>query len=223
MLYGAENINHTHYSATAERKEDAPMKKWIALTLAGALLVSMPVLAADGSGSGNAENVQPPQREAVPAPAEAIADDGVPAAVTEAAQEAGMSVGEYVNNAIVEVPGVPDATPVCQGGHVIINGVPSNFTFSLGKPDTVAVSSAQAQAAVLGGRLMNVVNVKAPIKSFNTARVNYYMPGVKAGQKIAVYQLVNGQWTEVGVAEIREDHVVVDMTSLGTLAFVMLP
>ena len=196
------------------------MKKWIALTLVGAMLAGMPVFAADSS---SAYSVQPPEREAVSAPAEAIADEGVPAAVVSAAQDAGMSVGEYVNNAIVEVPGIPDATPVCQGGHVIINGVPSNYTFSMGKPDTAAVSSAEAQAAALGGKLMNVVNVKAPISSFGTARVNYYMPGVKAGQKIAVYQLVNGQWKAVGVAEIREDHVVVDMTSLGTLAFVMMP
>lgn len=199
------------------------MKKWIALTLAGVMLVSTPVFAIGGSNSGTAESVLPPQREEVSAPAEAIADDGVPAAVAAAAQDAGMSVGEYVNNAIVDVPNIPDVTPVCQGGHVIINGVPSNFTFSLGKPAAAEVSSAKTQAAALGGKLMNVVNVKAPINGFRTARVNYYMPGVKAGQKIAVYQLVNGQWKEVGVAEIREDHVVVDMTSLGTLAFVMLP
>ena len=201
------------------------MKKWIALAMAGAMFVSMPVFAADGDGSDSANaTVAAPAPEAVSAaPAEAIADSGVPAYVASAAQEAGMSIGEYVNNAIVEVPGLPDATPICQGGHVIINGVPSNFTFALSKPSTALISSAKAQAAALGGKVMNVINVKAPISGFATARVNYYMPGVKAGQKIAVYQLVNGQWKEVGVAEIREDHVVVDMTSLGTLAFVMMP
>lgn len=51
------------------------------------------------------------------------------------------------------------------------------------------------------------------------------MPGVTAGQNIQVYQYdyINGQWTSVAVAEIREDHVVVDMTSLGVLAFIEVP
>ena len=200
------------------------MKKLIALTLAGAMLVSVPVFAADGgSGSGNAASVTPREEVTAPAPAAAVTDYGVPAAVVTAAQDAGMSVGEYVNNAVVEVPGVPDVTPVGQGGHVIINGAPSNLTFTLRKANAAEISSAKAQAAVLGGKLMNVVQVKAPINGFASAKVNYYMPGVKAGQKVTVYQLVGGQWVAVSVAEIREDHVVVDMTSLGTLAFVLLP
>ena len=196
------------------------MKKLVALIMAGALLVSMPVYASDSSTAGGSDPVQP-----VPsaAPAEAVTSEGFPAAVVSAAQDAGMSVGEYVNNAVVTVPGISDITPVCQGGHVIINGAPSNFTFTLRKPNAAAVSSAKAQAAVLGGKVMNVVEVKAPVKNFATARVNYYMPGVAAGQNIAVYQLVDGQWVAVNVAEIREDHVVVDMTSLGTLMFVLLP
>ena len=51
------------------------------------------------------------------------------------------------------------------------------------------------------------------------------MPGVKTGQNIQVYQYdyTSGQWTGVAVAEVREDHVVVDMTSLGVLAFVEIP
>lgn len=65
--------------------------------------------------------------------------------------------------------------------------------------------------------------VKSTIGKFSTARVNYYMKGVKAGQVVKVYQLVNGSWVELTVAEIREDHVVVDMTSFGTLAFVEVP
>ena len=49
------------------------------------------------------------------------------------------------------------------------------------------------------------------------------MKGVKAGQSIKVYQKINGAWVEVKVVEIREDHVVVDMTSHGTLAFIEVP
>ena len=196
------------------------MKKLVALIMAGALLAGMTVYAAGSSTAGGSDPVQPAPSEA---PGEAVTAEGYPVAVVAAAQDAGMSVGEYVNNAVVTVPGISDATPVCQGGHVIINGAPSNFTFTLRKAKASEVSSAKAQAAVLGGKVMNVVEVRGPVKNFATARVNYYMPGVKAGQNIAVYQLVNGQWVAVNVAEIREDHVVVDMTSLGTLMFVLLP
>ena len=34
---------------------------------------------------------------------------------------------------------------------------------------------------------------------------------------------MNGVWVELTVSEIRADHIVVNMTSLGTLAFVELP
>lgn len=128
-----------------------------------------------------------------------------------------------MNNAVVSVPGLEEATPLAQGGHIILNGAPSNVTFNLGKPAAAAVKAAKEQAAALGGKVLNVVEVKSSIGKFSTARVNYYMKGIKAGQVVKVYQLVNGSWVELTVAEIREDHVVVDMTSLGTLAFVEIP
>ena len=56
-----------------------------------------------------------------------------------------------------------------------------------------------------------------------TATVNFYLQGIRTGQNIKVYQLVNGQWVELTVTEIRDDHIVVDMTSLGTLAFIEVP
>ena len=49
------------------------------------------------------------------------------------------------------------------------------------------------------------------------------LEGIKAGQNIKVYQLINGVWVELTVSEIREDHIIVDMTSLGILAFVEVP
>lgn len=38
-----------------------------------------------------------------------------------------------------------------------------------------------------------------------------------------MYQLVDGVWVELNITEVRDDHVVVDMTSLGTLAFIEVP
>lgn len=204
------------------------MKKLIALALAGAMVVSMPVMAAPSpSTPAVAPTVVPTVEAPAPAPvvaatpAPTVAAGAVSAAVVTAAEAEGKTVGEYMNNAVVSVPGLENVTPLGQGGHVIINGAPSNQVFSVLKPSSASVASAKAYAAALGGRVMNVAQIKASVSGFNTATVNFYMKGVTAGQNIKVFQLVNGQWVELAVAEIRADHVVVDMTSLGTLAFVV--
>lgn len=213
------------------------MKKLIAIVLAGVMVFSLPVMAADSTSasdvvssgtsasasvSGNSVPAEAVVSSSASAPVSASVD-GTPAAVAVAAAEEGKTVGEYLNNAVVEVAGLESVTPVGQGGHVIINGAPSNVTFMVEKPDAAAVKSAKAGADLLGGKVLNVVNVNSIVGKFATARVNYYLKGVKTGQNIKVYQLVKSSWVELTVVEIREDHVVVDMTSLGTLMFVEVP
>ena len=154
----------------------------------------------------------------------AIEATGIPMSTTLAAADENKSVGEYMNNAVVAAPGLDNAVPVSQGGNVIINGQPSNQTFSVLKVLSGHTESAKAQAASVGGKVLNVARIDASVY-FDTATVNFYMPGVKTGQNIQVYQYdyTSGQWTGVAVSEIREDHVVVDMTSLGVLAFIEVP
>lgn len=194
------------------------MKRLIALAMAGVMLCALPVSAAT---SPTAAVVATSTETAVSTPSE---DTSVPATIQEAAAAQGKSVGEYTNNAVVSVPGLSEVTPMGQGGHVIINGAPSNVIFFLTKPAKVAVESAKSQATALGGKVLNVVTTTSQVVGkFGTARVNFYAKGVKAGQHIKVYQLVNGAWVELTVAEIREDHVVVDLTSHGTLAFIEVP
>lgn len=176
------------------------MKRFLALALAGTMLIAMPVMAA-------------------PSPTTAV----VASTVEEQAKAENKSVGEYENNAVVEIEGLEDVLPAGQGGHVIINGAPSNVTFFLNKADAKTVESAKAQATALNGKVLNVFTTKAVVNKFNTAQVNFYLKGVKAGQIIEVYQLINGTWTKLTVAEIREDHVVIDMTQHGTLMFVEVP
>lgn len=193
------------------------MKKVFALALTASMVVSMPVMAATSPtasavASSAVTSSSAPSSDYVP---------GVPSSVSAAAAQEGKTVGEYMNNAVSQVPGLENTTPLAQGGHVIINGAPSNQTFAVLKPVLAVVNSAKAQAASLGGRVLNVANIKASV-SFNTATVNFYTKGIKAGQNIKVYQYVNGAWVEVEVVEIREDHVVVNMTSLGALAFIEL-
>lgn len=203
------------------------MKRLLALILAGAVLFTMPVMAAGSPNasaiSGNACKPKPEEPTPPAAPAAAVEASSVPADVAAAAAAEGKTVGEYMNNAVATVPGLDYVVPVGQGGHVIINGAPSNWVFSVLKPVLANVYSARAFAAALNGRVLNVVRINASISGFQTARVNFYMSGVTAGQNIKVFQNFNGQWLEINVAEIREDHVVVDMTSLGTLAFIEMP
>ena len=195
------------------------MKKMIALALAGVMLCALPVSAATSPTSGSTSG----KTSSAPAPA-AVEATATPASVVEAAAAQGKSVGEYTNNAVVEVAGLSEATPMGQGGHVVINGAPSNVTFFLTKPSAATVSSAKSQAASLGGKVLNVVGTTSQVVGkFSTAQVNFYAKGVKAGQLIKVYQLVNGEWVELTVTEIREDHVVVNMTSHGVLAFIEIP
>ena len=182
------------------------MKKLLALTLAAVMLVSLPVMAASS-----------PSASAV------VATSSVSEAIAQAAAAEGKTVGEYINNVVVEVTGLNDTLPIGQGGHVIINGAPSNLTFVLTKPSAAEVNLGKAQAATLGGKVIALVGTKSAIHKFESARVNFYIQGVVAGQNIKVYQLVKGEWVELNVAEIRLDHVVVDMTSHGKLLFVEVP
>lgn len=195
------------------------MKKMLALTLAGVMAVSVPVLAATSPTAQSYSTASTSSASSV----SAVTASSVPHSVAKAAADENKTVGEYMNNAVTQVPGIDNALPLGQGGHVIINGVPSNQTFSVLKPAKENVNLAKNQAAALGGTILNVAQIKASVTGFNTATVNFYLKGIKAGQNIKVYQLVDGQWVELTVSEIREDHVVVDMTSLGTLAFIEVP
>ena len=195
------------------------IKKMLALTLAGAMTVSMPVLAATSPTADSYSTVSPSSGATV----SAVTASSVSHSVARAAAAENKTVGEYMNNAVTEVPGLSSVVPLGQGGHVIINGVPSNQTFSVLKPTAENVNLAKAQAEALGATILNVAQINASVTGFNTATVNFYLQGIKAGQNIKVYQLVNGQWVELTVTEIRDDHIVVDMTSLGTLAFIEMP
>lgn len=222
------------------------ISKIVSLSMAAIMLVSMPVMAAEspsrGGGSssgGGSKEISAEERAERAAAAkeaaltqafarEAQADaaaaeaSGIPMATTVAATSEKKTVGEYANNAVTELPGLSDVTPISQGGSVIINGAPSNQTFSVLKPSDNAISVAKTYASNIGGTVLNVVEVNASVK-FDTATVNFYMPGVTSANNIKVVQWSNGQWTDVSVAEVRTDHVVINMTSLGTLAFVEVP
>ena len=115
------------------------------------------------------------------------------------------------------------STIVGQGGHVEINGGKSNVTFVLTPATGGQLTAATGFSAGLGGELLNVVNTSSPGASFKTAKVNFYVSGVSAGDNIAVYQLQGSKWVQLPVVETRKDHVIVNMTRHGTVAFIRVP
>lgn len=201
------------------------MKKGFALVMAGAMMVSRPVMAATNTETATVVS-QAVSVSAAPRILFAdVSSDGrssIETMLASAAMAEDKTVGEYMNNAVTRLPGLENVTPLGQGGHVIINGVPGNQTFSVLKPHYAYVNFAKTLAGGVGGRVLNVAEIKASVP-FDTATVNFYAEGVKAGQNIKVYQYRDEAWVEIEVTEIREDHVVVNMTSLGTLAFIELP
>lgn len=213
------------------------MKRFIALGTAGIMVLGacMVVSAAPSSGSvsgnsisGNAVSESSGGGDSVSSGPDysayiaEIEESGVSAEVYTAAQEAGLSVAEYVSNSIIEVPGLKNVTPVGQGDKIIVDGKKTNQTFSLRKPISTYVTSAKSQAASLGGDVLNVVSVQGGIAAGKTATVNFYMPGVQTGENIQVYRYNKGQWNSLNVSEVRDDHVVVDMTETGVLAFIQV-
>ena len=124
-----------------------------------------------------------------------------------------MTAGEYYNNAVVETPGIEEATPVAQGGGIIINGVVTNAMATISKVDKAFVDSVSASVE---GTVLNVVDVQFPALE---ATINFYMPGVTAADSITAVQYVNGAWIEVEVVEVRADHVVLNLKQNGKVAF----
>jgi hypothetical protein len=124
------------------------------------------------------------------------------------------SSGNYVNFG---------GTVTYQGGKIEINGGKSNATFTITAPSSAVVSSAATLAGKVGGSLVSCITTSSPGVGFKTAKVNFYVAGVQNGDTIAVYQNQGGSWVQLPVTEVRQDHVVVNMTKHGDLAFVRVP
>lgn len=202
------------------------LKKYLALLLAGTLLFSMAIVVSASESYGNdswsGNSTSESSYAESSSEGNAATEAGVSLVTARAAQGEGKSIGEYNNNAVTGTPGLTNVIPVAQGGGVIIDGTTTNQSFTVSKAVLAQVDSAKAQASALSGTVLNVVNIKGSV-SFNTATVNFYMPGITGTENIQVLQLAGGQWTPVTVTEVRADHVIVDMTSYGVLAFIQVP
>jgi hypothetical protein len=96
-------------------------------------------------------------------------------------------------------------------------------TFTITAPSSSVISSASTLAGKVGGYLVSCISTSSPGVGFKTAKVNFYVGGVQNGDNIAVYQNQNGTWVQLPVVEIRQDHVVVNMSRHGEIAFIRVP
>ena len=183
------------------------MKKVVLLSLAATLVFAVPVMAKE-AGSPVAVYL------------EDSSNVGDPNVTTAAIEEAKL-VGEYMNNAVTGIWAMDKVIPVAQGGGVVVDGVKTNLTFSVLKPELRRVYTIKDAAAAMGGTVLNVVKVGIPAElRFETANVNFYTPGIVDGQNVKVFQYAYSEgdddiWNELNVTEVREDHVVVDIPNNG--------
>lgn len=152
-------------------------------------------------------------REAVRLEGEAAEQGFENAAQMQDAKSADKSSGEYYNNAVVTTEGIENAVPVAQGGKLVIDGKTTNASATISKVSSAYVDSIRSARK---GTVLNVVDVQFPALE---AVVNFYMPGVAAGDSITAAQYSDGAWTDVEVVEVRADHVVLNLKSNGVVAF----
>lgn len=131
------------------------------------------------------------------------------------ASQKSMSAGEFYNNAVVSTPGIENAVTVGQGGNLVVNGQVTNMSATISKVTNRAyVDSVRIEQE---GRVLNVVEVSYPATE---ATINFYMPSVTAEDAIVALQYNAGTWVEVEVAEVRADHVTLNMKGNGVVAFI---
>lgn len=211
------------------------MKKAIALALAGAMIFSTPVMAKEvGAPVAEYELAEPAQ---VTECWYWVDEDGnylghafdiyskdpasvLPSQMVNEAIVQDKSITEYAGNAVTDIWAMDkeDVQDLAIGQGAVLDGVEApGLTFELFKPDLKRVYAAKELAQ--GKTLLNVVNVHT-YAGFSTAQIDFYAPGVKAGQAITVYQHVTDEEWVACPTVVADDQITVDITANGHLAFI---
>lgn len=186
------------------------MKKALVLALAGAMVFSTPVMAKE---TGAPEAVYLEDSSYI----------GVTAETVRAIDE-NKTIQEHTNNAVTDHWDMEsDAVQALAiGKGAVLDGKDApGLTFELLKPELKRVYAAKTLAQGKGS-LLAVANVHTHA-AYETAKITFYAPGVKAGDAITVYQRVtDDEWTAVPTV-VTDDHVVVEITDNTHLAFIKAP
>ena len=211
------------------------MKKVIALALAGAMVFSTPVMAKEvGAPVAEYEQAEPAQvveswywvdekGDIVEHAFDIYTKDPVsvlPSEMVTGAIAQDKTISEYAGNAVTNIWAMDadEVQDLAVGQGAVLDGVEApGLTFELLKPDLNRVYAAKELAQ--GKTLLNVVKVHTQA-AFSTAKIDFYAPGVKAGQAITVYQRVTDEeWTACPTV-VSDDKITVDITANGHLAFI---
>lgn len=212
------------------------MKKTIALVLAGAMIFSTPVMAKEvGAPVASYELAEPAY---VTESWYWVDKDGnylehafdiyskdpasvLPSQMVNEAIVQDKTISEYAGNAVTDIWAMDkeDVQDLAIGQGAVLDGVEApGLTFELLKPDLKRVYAAKTLAQGKGS-LLNVVNVHTHV-GYGTAKINFYAPGVKAGQAITVYQRVtDDEWVACPTV-VADEKITVDITANGHLAFI---
>lgn len=212
------------------------MKKAIALALAGAMIFSTPVMAKEvGAPVASYELAEPAY---VTESWYWVDEDGnylehafdiyskdpasvLPSQMVNEAIAQDKTISEYAGNAVTDIWAMDkeDVQDLAIGQGAVLDGVEApGLTFELLKPDLKRVYAAKTLAQGKGS-LLNVVNVHTHV-GYGTAKINFYAPGVKAGQAITVYQRVtDDEWVACPTV-VADEKITVDITANGHLAFI---
>lgn len=210
------------------------MKKVIALTLAGAMIFSTPVMAKEvGAPVAEYELAEP--AEVLECWYWVDEDDNyiehafdiyskdpakvMPSQMVNEAIAQDKTISEYAGNAVTDIWAMDEVQDLAVGQGAVLDGVEApGLTFELLKPDLKRVYAAKDLAQGKGA-LLNVVNVHTHA-GYSTAKIDFYAPGVKAGQAITVYQRVTDEEWVACPTVVADDKITVDITSNGHLAFI---
>lgn len=125
------------------------------------------------------------------------------------------TLSEYTSNAVSEMDGDREIASIASGSNMVTEGKETNATCIVDKVDVAAVRYAQKQAAKVGGKMLDVVELTAPGVHLENAQVTLRVEGVKAGDAVSVYESVKGEWVAVSVLAVADDSVTIAFDSQG--------
>ena len=173
-------------------KRQNQMKKFLALVLVGVMTVSTALFAA---GS--------PSAEAVSASSSDSGKNAYANTDERLADEAGLTVAEYRNAVVGHAFGIADVLTMGFKQGLIVDGVKNNYSLLARKSN---INMAQSAKKFANGRKILGVFAVANNRYKQAVQADLYSKGFAAGQKIAVYQYINGAWTPI-TASVRAEHI----------------
>jgi len=176
------------------------MKKFLALVMVGVMTIGTAAMAASS-----------PSASAVSASTESSGSYTYASESERLADEADLSVGEYNNACVGSAYGIADVLTMGFKQGLIVDGVKNNYSLLARKASQNMAVSAKKFAN--GKKILGVFSI-ANNRYKQGVQADLFCKQFAAGQKISVYQYVNGQWTKL-TTSVRNEHIDVVLQGSG--------